>query len=234
LSPGRDGDRATKGSKAPGKGQRENAGSGEEKQAASADGGASIYSLKFASPPKIEVEQQWPDEGEPGADQPLNTWFETDNKNKIIAKSQHNVRAAMIRLGVAVRYNAFHDQMLIDGLDGHSVLDDPAMEKLWLLADERYRFLAPKDFFWIVVQEAARRNTFHPVRDYLASLTWDGVPRIDRWLVDYGGADATEYICTVGAITLVAAVRRVRKPGCKFDEMLILESPQGTDKSKML
>jgi hypothetical protein len=149
--------------------------------------------------------------------------------------SQGNIRKAMEILGVGVRYDRFNNVALIDGLDGHTVFDDPASAKLWLLIDERFGFLPVQNFFDTVVAEAARRCAFHPVLDYLDSLTWDGVPRLDRWLVDYGGAATTEYACTVGAITLVAAVRRVRKPGCKFDEMLILENPQqGTDKSTTL
>jgi predicted P-loop ATPase len=124
--------------------------------------------------------------------------------------------------------------MLIKGLDGHSVLDDPAMDKLWLLVEERFRFLTTNPFFRAVVTEAARRNSFHPVRDYLEGLKWDGVQRLDDWLVTYGGAEDTLYVRAVGAITLIAAVRRVRKPGCKFDEMLVLEGEQGTLKSTLL
>jgi predicted P-loop ATPase len=60
------------------------------------------------------------------------------------------------------------------------------------------------------------------------------VQRIDRWLVAYGGAEDTEYVRAVGALVLVAAVRRVRQPGCKFDEMIVLESEQGRNKSKAL
>jgi hypothetical protein len=148
------------------------------------------------------------------------------------AANQGNIRRAMELLGVGVRYDRFNDAALIDGLDGHAVLDDAAGDRLWLLVDERFGFLPRREFFFTVVVDAARANSFHPVLDYLDGLAWDGVPRLDRWLVDYGGADATEYVCAVGAIDLVAAVRRVRKPGCKFDEMLILENPlQGTDKS---
>jgi predicted P-loop ATPase len=160
--------------------------------------------------------------------------FEVDAQGRKVARSQYNIRAAMEMLDVEVSYDLFHDRMLVTGLDGHTMLDDPAMEKLWLLIDERFRFLPPKDFFFIVVNEAERRSSFHPVRDYLDSLTWDGTERIDRWLVTYAGAADTEYVKAVGAITLVAAVRRVRQPGCKFDEMLIIESPQGRDKSSML
>ncbi len=70
--------------------------------------------------------------------------------------------------------------------------------------------------------------------EYLAALRWDGVPRIGRWLAAYGGAVDVPYTGAVGELVLVAAVRRVRRPGVKFDEMLVLESPQGTNKSSAL
>jgi predicted P-loop ATPase len=160
--------------------------------------------------------------------------FEVDQRGNKLKTSQRNIRRAMELLGVEVSYDAFHDVMLISGLEGHSVVSDQAVEKLWLAIDERFRFLPPKDFFFIVVQEAALRDSFHPVCDYLDALTWDGIRRIDRWLATYGGADDTPYARAVGEIALVAAVRRVRKPGCKFDEMLILESSQGKEKSNAL
>jgi hypothetical protein len=158
--------------------------------------------------------------------------FELDRNGRSIA-NQRNIRRALELLGVGVRYDAFNDQVLVDGLADRTVVaDDAVVAELWLLIEERYRFLSTKDFFRTVVEEAARRNAFHPVLDYLDGLVWDGEPRLDRWLVDYGGADSTEYACAVGALVLVAAVRRVRKPGCKFDEMLIFEMPtQGKDKS---
>ena len=160
--------------------------------------------------------------------------FHCNDKGHVVAKNQHNIRTAMTALNINVRYDAFRDRMLIDGLDGHPVLDDVAMNKLWLLIDTRFDFLPPIDFFCVVIQEAARRNAFHPVRDYFDGLVWDGVPRLDQWLIKYGGAQDTEYVRAVGPITLIAAVRRIRQPGCKFDEMLIFESLQGTDKSMML
>jgi Virulence-associated protein E len=52
-----------------------------------------------------------------------------------------------------------------------------------------------------------------PVRDYLDGLRWDGTSRIDTWLTTYGKAEDNEYTRAVGAIVLVAAVRRVRQPG---------------------
>src|SRR5262249_47316632 len=81
----------------------------------------------------------------------------------------------------------------------------------------------------------ANHRWFHPVCDYLDGLKWDGTPRIDSWLIKYGGANDTPYTRAIGALVLMAAVRRVRKPGCKFDETLVLENPeQGTNKSQAL
>ncbi len=82
----------------------------------------------------------------------------------------------------------------------------------------------------MVVEDEARRHAFNPVHDYLDGLTWDGTPRIDKWLTTYGKAEDSEYTQAVGSLIMLAAVRRARQPGCKFDEMLVLISPkQGTD-----
>jgi predicted P-loop ATPase len=87
----------------------------------------------------------------------------------------------------------------------------------------------------VVLDVVAREHSFHPVVDYLNCLVWDNQPRIDRWLVTYGHAPDTEFVRKVGSLVLIAAVRRVRHPGCKFDEMLVLvSSVQGTNKSSAI
>jgi predicted P-loop ATPase len=104
-----------------------------------------------------------------------------------------------------------------------------------LTLSRHFRFKPAKDLLRTALSDAARVNSFHPVRDYLAGLQWDGVKRIDTWLSEYGGAEDTEYTRAVGALMLIAAVRRVRIPGCKFDEMVVLENEQqGTNKSSTL
>jgi predicted P-loop ATPase len=139
-------------------------------------------------------------------------------------------------LGVTVTYDAFLDSVRIEGPDGKAdrYLDDAALNALWLTVDERCGFLPVKNFFQDVVENEAHKRSFHPVREYLAGLTWDGKLRIDNWLTTYLGAAETPYTRAVGRLCLVAAVRRIRQPGCKFDEMVILESGQGFDKSSAL
>jgi hypothetical protein len=84
------------------------------------------------------------------------------------------------------------------------------------------------------VQAVAREHCFHPVRDYLRSLSWDGTERLPVWLHDYFGALDTSYVRAVSARWLVSAVARVMQPGCQVDHTLLLEGPQGIYKSSGL
>lgn len=80
----------------------------------------------------------------------------------------------------------------------------------------------------------AKRHSFNPINDYLTSLTWDGVKRVDTILVDYLGAIDTPYCRAVIRKSLAAAVARIMTPGIKYDTMPILSGPQGIGKSTFL
>lgn len=100
---------------------------------------------------------------------------------------------------------------------------------------ERFRIEFPDNIINQALLDIADVNRFHPVRDYLKSLEWDGVPRIETWLSDFAGATAPEdYLKAVSRKVLVALVKRVFEPGCKFDHVLILEGLQGMGKSTLL
>ena len=74
-------------------------------------------------------------------------------------------------------------------------------------------------------------HNYHPVKEYLESLTWDGKTRAENLLIKYLSADDNVYVKEVTIKTLVAAVKRIYEPGCKFDQMLTLVGPQGIGKS---
>lgn len=77
-------------------------------------------------------------------------------------------------------------------------------------------------------------RAYHPVKEYLNSLKWDGKPRVESLFCDYLGADRNEYTYEITRKTLAAAVARIFNPGCKFDFMLTLVGPQGIGKSMLL
>ena len=164
--------------------------------------------------------------------------FPDVSENGALKRSLPNTKVALVKLGVECRHDLFKLRYLVDGHELESFVgdvSDPALLRLREIIYERFGFDASTETVYTAVMTLANHHRFHPVRDYLDGLKWDGVPRIDRWLITYGGAKDSEYTRAVGALVLVAAVRRVRDPGCKFDEMLVLENPeQGTNKSTAL
>jgi len=78
------------------------------------------------------------------------------------------------------------------------------------------------------------KYSFHPIKEYLNSLKWDGKERINTLLIDYLGAEDSNYVKTVTRKTLVGAVARIFIPGIKFDTMLVLSGPQGIGKSTII
>lgn len=77
----------------------------------------------------------------------------------------------------------------------------------------------------------ANENHFHPVIEYIDGQKWDATTRIEQWLTRVFGCPLDPYHRAIASKILIAAVRRVRKPGCKFDCMLILEGAEGIMKS---
>lgn len=127
-------------------------------------------------------------------------------------------------------------------------VDDPMNGTLWCDTrdrDIRKIFEAPKTQggYGIKVTDrdlsaavdlTAHRNRFHPVKDYLQSLTWDGKPRAETIFVDYLGADDNQYSRDIARLMLIAAVCRVHEPGHKFDFAVIIEGMQGRGKSTFI
>lgn len=99
---------------------------------------------------------------------------------------------------------------------------------------EQANYQPAKQDIPIAVQRLAEDNGYHPVRDYLDALKWDRTPRLDRFLHILFGTPDTDYERTVGVKWMIGAVARVYEPGCKMDNMLVLEGPQNLGKSTAL
>lgn len=78
------------------------------------------------------------------------------------------------------------------------------------------------------------KRAYHPIRNYLDGLKWDGTPRLDTLLVKYMGAEDTPYIRAVTRKTFTAAVARIYVPGLKFDYVLTVAGEEGKGKSTLI
>jgi len=149
-----------------------------------------------------------------------------------------NTKLLLERLGAKCSYDLFLDQFVITGIpingsDGASGnINAQYMMARNALCEIGYE--PTKELVIDAIKTLSWDNCFDPVLDYLDGLRWDGKPRLDRWLIVYCGADDTPFNRAVGRKTLVAGIRRVRQPGCKFDNILSLEGSQGIGKSSAL
>jgi hypothetical protein len=88
-----------------------------------------------------------------------------------------------------------------------------------------------KDTTHDAISKYAHEHAFHPVRNYLDQLAWDGEHRLHIWLAKCFGASQNKYAEEIGKMFLISMVARIYKPGAKLDYMVILEGEQGTLKS---
>lgn len=164
--------------------------------------------------------------------------FQIDTHGEITPDGLKNVPNELANL---IRYNAFTDTIEFTRPAPWHHEDEPV--SAWGESDTTQFKLYLGDYRNLktnvttideAVQVYAQMNRYHPVRDYLTSLEWDGRPRLDTWLVRYASASDTPYTREVGKNTLIGAVQRVMNPGCKHDTVLVLEGKQGTGKSSLV
>ena len=110
---------------------------------------------------------------------------------------------------------------------------DTDTERLRIYLSETYGFTPRANDVLGAILVHSEEHAFHPVKDYLNSVKWDGTPRVAVWLHNYLGAEDTDYAAMVGTFFLVSAVARVMCPPVKVDSVLILEGNQGLGKSTM-
>jgi len=163
---------------------------------------------------------------------PLNAWQglrQKDNKGNV----KKNMTNLMIHLenveglGADIRFNELTQTVEWQGRPFEEVSDIVEIRVML----EAYDFEVRKEDLFSAIVNHSRRNSYHPVRDYLNSIKWDGVTRLDKWLSHCMGADDTPFNRLVGRKFLISAVARVFDPGCKVDTVLILEGNQGVKKS---
>ena len=111
-----------------------------------------------------------------------------------------------------------------------SSYDDSA---LFSILQSDYGLNRRPDFF-DALKNISMRHSFHPVRELLNSLKWNGENRMRGLLPDYLGAEDSQYTYQVMRLFMVGGVARIFQPGIKFDYTMVFQGPQGIGKSTFL
>lgn len=162
--------------------------------------------------------------------------LEIDNQGKV--KDTITNIATVIRYDGNLQnivYNEFKDTIDVIGELPWSQVkpgwNDSDLANAKVYFERVYGIWSPVKFKDALLAVVSSERVYHPVKEYFATLTWDGIKRIDTLLIDYFGAEDTPYTRAVIRKTLVAAVARIFEPGKKFDCILVLNGPQGKGKS---
>ena len=139
------------------------------------------------------------------------------------------------------RFNEFVEDIVFykkpewdESLEVGKILDDENIVLIKYYLSKIHDFEPNKSIIGEACFIIAKRRCYHPIKQYIEAAQWDGVERLDHWLIHTVGCPNNAYTRQVSAKFLIAAVNRVYRPGCKFDHMLILESEQGTKKSTLV
>lgn len=172
----------------------------------------------------------------------LLSYREDSSGNKKVLQTVRNFEIVLEndrRFAGKIRFDEFSQQTFMIGsvpwenknnYRAWSSSDDSA---LFAIIQSDYGLNSRNDCF-DALKNVSMRNKFHPVRDMLDSLVWDGKEKICNLFVDYLGAEDTEYTHQATRLWMLGGVARIYQPGCKFDYILILVGAQGIGKSTML
>ena len=116
-----------------------------------------------------------------------------------------------------------------EGRVGEWDAQDDTFTAMWI--SRTYGFTPASVMVLEVVEALGKTNKWHPVREWLRSLKWDGTKRLNNWLTKYLGVPFSPYSKRVAAWWLMGLVKRIFAPGTKFDYCLVLSGPQGKKKS---
>ena len=116
------------------------------------------------------------------------TDYVLNTRNLPDRNSISNIAVALDKLGVTLSFDTFAKKPYVIYKGYSGLLDDDTATDLWLDCDRQENFRPTKDLFIDVLRNKARQHSYHPVLDYLETLKWDEVPRVDTWLTESAGA----------------------------------------------
>ena len=155
-----------------------------------------------------------------------------DKHGKLLKKQENlDIIATNLEKYNTARYNEFEEQVEI--LDEKSFTDNDANEMYRTYALEPFEFTS-KDRIDITFKAYAYRRKYHPIKDKIESVKWDGKKRMETFFIDKLKVDDTPLNRMMTKLWFIAAIKRLYDPGCAFDCMIIISAVHGAGKTKLV
>lgn len=127
-----------------------------------------------------------------------------------------------------LKYNEYLRRKEYDGEDFNDFIQDIVYNDI-----DEFLGIYNRSMVDSALSQVFDNNRYNPVIDYLTGLKWDGKKRIESLFIDLLEADDTELTRVMTEKWMIAAVKRTIEPGCKFDNMIVLQGSQGIGKSSI-
>ena len=157
-------------------------------------------------------------------------WVLTTKDGRPVRNSIENAAYALECLPYRFSHNLFSERDLCN----ERVIDDRQVTSLHAEIERRLHVSPTKDALYGAISVVCDQRKFHPVKDYLRGLEWDGKRRLNRLGATYFGTDDNALQNATCRLILIGMVSRIMKPGCQYDYMPILQGAQGAGKSTAL
>lgn len=159
-----------------------------------------------------------------------------DWKNSLILNAERKPKKCVTNISVIISLHpeywgrwSYDESAHIPCLDGKRLTPDDVLGIREFIEKTLWFTPAREDVETAIIRESGKRK-FHPVRDYLRSIDWDGVSRLSTMARDYLGTESPLHAVMVRK-WMIGAVQRVLQPGCKLDTALMITGRQGAGKS---
>lgn len=157
-----------------------------------------------------------------------------------LKKTFSNTKNFLIQSGIAdtIRFNSFAFNIEMKGFlpweksqVSNKMYDENTSIKVKEYLSDICRYDIDRKIINEAVMAIALDSSYHPVKEYLNSIEWDGIKRLDTWMIRLMGCEDSIYVREVSRKMICACVKRVFKPGCEFHNIVVFEGKQGVGKT---
>ena len=153
------------------------------------------------------------------------------NENGKVIQTIENLEKIILSL-IPVAYNELAQAIEVVDKQGKTEPFNTRIRDL-IIADieKKFNFIAKDRNVEIAFTSASERYRYHPIKQLIEPVQWDGIERAETFFIDVLGVEDNSYNRECTRKWLLAGIYRIFEPGTKFDQMLIIHGDQGISKS---